>query len=79
MLRHADPSDAGAILLASHRNEHFRFGLAASHAHFQAAQQCLIHLHPTAQTVPPRAHHGATELVQPTPSRLVTAQPQNPL
>ena len=48
-------------------------------ARFSPADVGLIHFDLVLERLPPRAHHGATKLLQHGPSRFVSAEPQLPL
>ena len=63
------------------RNRDDRLGLRLSphDAGFPAAHIGFVHLDRAAQEITPRPHHGAPQLVQPSPGGLITAQAKNAL
>ena len=65
----------------SRRNRDDRLGLRLSphDAGFPAAHIGFVHLDRAAQEITPRPHHGAPQLVQPSPGGLITAQAKNAL
>src|ERR1035437_2921494 len=76
---HADPADLAAILLCRNENQRLLAMFAALRALLRGAPLHLIHLHASRQPIPARPNHRPTQLVQPRPSRLITAQPQDSL
>ena len=76
---HPNSTDTRSIFLSRNDNQCFALGLASANALLQAAQVGLVYLDSPGQAIPVRAHHGASQFMQPRPSRLVTPQPQHPL
>ena len=76
---HPNSTDARSIFLSRNYNQCLAFGLAAANTFLQAAQVRLVYLDSPGQAIPVRAHHGASQFMQPRPSRLVTLQSQHPL
>ena len=77
----AQPNTAQASALDLHRSGYQRLGLRlpATPARVDTAHIGFVHLDPPAEAIAARTHHGATELVEPRPRRLVAAQAQRPL
>src|SRR6266699_4663841 len=76
---HADSSDPRPILLSSDDNQRLTLSLAPTRAFLNAPDVGFVHLDASRQTVPPRSHHRATQLVQPRPCCLVASQSKYPL
>src|SRR3954447_7659359 len=76
---HPNATDTRSIFLSRHYNQCFAFSLAAANTFLQAAEVRLIYFDPSGHAIPVRAHHGASQFMQPRPSRLVTLEPQHPL
>src|SRR5213595_2079337 len=76
---HANASDAPALLLRRHDNQGLALRFAAPHTLFRSPHVSLVNLDSSRQLFPARSHHRPPQFVQPTPSRLVTAEPQHAL
>ena len=75
----ADSTDSPAILLRCHQNQDLPFRSPAPFSGLGAADKGLIDFHGSRQAIPTRTYHGASQLVQPNPSRVVTTQSQQTL
>ena len=79
-LAHPDaPQPAPADLLNCHGNQHLIQLAPAPRAGLSCAPVGLVHLDAARQPVPAWPDHGAAELVQPRPRRLVASQTQGSL
>jgi hypothetical protein len=76
---HANPSDAGPIVLSGNHNQGLTLRLSAPHSLLQTTQKGFVHLHPPRQPIATRPYHRSPELVQPRPRGLIAAQPQQTL
>ena len=72
-------STFAAIFLHGNHDQRLLSGFPALAPLFQGAPIRLIHLNLPVQSISSRANHGSPQLVQPSPSRPVTAQAQYPL
>ncbi len=75
----ADAAKALTVLLDGHRDDSLRLGFAVSLALFRSIDIGFVNLDRTGQQIPPGPDHRPAQLVQPSPSRLVTAEPKLPL
>lgn len=75
--RHSDSPDAAPIFLRGNDDQHLHLCRLLSGIVFCCADLRLVHLNAPFQTLPPRTHHGPTQLVQPRPGRQVASQPEN--
>ena len=75
----ADTAKALTVLLDGHRDDSLRLGFAVSLALFRNIDIGFVNLDRTGQQIPPGPDHRPAQLVQPSPSRLVTAEPKLPL
>jgi hypothetical protein len=79
-LLHADTSEAlRGVDFNSDSNDCFRSGVSSESPVLLATDIGFIDLNDAAQAIPFRSNHGPPELVQPRPSRLITAQSQDTL
>ncbi len=76
---HADPSDPRTVGLSGDDDQGFIRLLPALGAFLQTADVGLIDLDPAAQPIPVWSDHRPSQLVQPSPSCLVTSQPEHTL
>ena len=75
----ANAADALAVLLGCDRNDGLALDLSAPFVLFRAADVGFVDLDRAAECVATRPNHGAAQLVQPGPGRLVAAEPEHPL
>ena len=73
------PDTLLALVLHGYHHKGLSQRSTASFARFLAAHIGFVHLHRPVQPISTRSHHRTTQFVQPRPSRLVTAQFQDPL
>ena len=66
-------------ILRRDQNQHLSCRSAAAFSGLRTTQKSLIDFHGSCQAIPTWTHHGATQLVQPSPRRVVTAQSQQTL
>jgi len=74
---HPDAAHSLVRFLHGDRNQGLLFGLSARHPLLDPAQVRLVDFDGTRQPIAPRPHHRPPQLVQPSPRRLVAAQPQD--
>src|SRR5208337_2045698 len=75
----SDAADALAALLGCNRDNGFALDLSAPFVLFRAANIGFVDLDRSAERVAARPHHGPAQLVQPSPGRLIAAEPKRPL
>src|ERR1043166_4183194 len=68
-----------SIFLRSNHNQRLTFHLTSTNTLLFAAPVCLVHFYHPGEAIPPRSHHGTPQFMQPSPRRVVSAQPQNTL
>lgn len=76
---HANASDPPAFLLRRHDKQCLTLRFAAPHTLFRSPHVSLVDLDSSRQAIPTRPHHRPPQFVQPTPSGLVTPEPQHAL
>ena len=68
------PKSLGLMDFNGNEHNFLSFGTTASFATFFAAShECFIHLNMPTKTIMPQSHHRASQLVQPSPCRLIAA------
>jgi len=72
-------ADMPSIYLCSNEYQCLALSAATSLSRFFATDKCFVHLNCSCEPIATRPDHSTTKLMQPCPSRLVTAQSQNPL
>ncbi len=72
---HPDPADAAAHFFGRDHNQRFRRRRSPLRA--AAAHERLVDFHPSREPIATRPHHGAPQLVQPRPRRLIAAESQD--
>ena len=75
----ANPPDLATICLGHNQYQTLASGTAPALARLWPADEGLIDLHHPGQTISARSNHCPAQLVQPVPSRPITAQTQHPL
>src|ERR1700684_1911283 len=78
-LAHPNPPDSRPILLRSNNNQGLFQVQPTRKSFLQAADITFVHLHSAGKSVACRPHHGASQLMQPRPGRLVALQSEHPL
>jgi hypothetical protein len=69
----------GRVYLNGYSNNGFGLCFSATHSLFLSADVRFINLNMSAELVPVRTYHGTAQLVQPSPSSLITTQPEDSL
>ena len=76
---HPDTADSRTDLLGRDGNQGFLLGLPTPDALLGCTEVGFVDFDRTRESVPPRAHHRSTQLVQPGPCCFVAPQPQDTL
>ena len=75
----SDSPDCQTVFLCRDHDDGFLLDRAATLALFRASDVGFVDLNLAGKAIPIRPYHRSAQLVQPSPSRFVAAQPQHPL